>query len=188
MKKNKEGLYDRLKEIFKKTITSKNRYNGSIKNMEFFKLSIQAVSNNSMYRLIGSDLFTFNTTYEGKEAILMIFSMPLSSDSGTKHIAEKVMEIITTVEKCFVTIDYSKSQESKEDKFVYVALIKTYDQKFLEFLERKKFVLKTATKKKAKKKGDKGVTNNEPESSEKSDETNPVEGSEHTSDNQASAG
>ncbi len=184
MKKNKDGVRDRLKEIFKKTIESKLRYNGSFKNMEFFKLSVQAVSNDSMYQLVGSDLFMFNTIYEGKEAVLLLFRIPLNSDAGTKHIAEKVMEIITTVEKTFITIDYSSSQELKEDKFVYVTLIKTYDKKFLEFLERKKFILKV-TKKKGKKKG---VIKNEKSSVKKSSEVSTKEGSEHYSNDQKSTG
>jgi hypothetical protein len=35
------------------------------------------------------------------------------------------MEVVTQVEHTFVTLDYFKSEEVREDKFIYVIAIKT---------------------------------------------------------------
>ena len=52
----------------------------------------------------------------------MIFSIPINlpEESGAKNVAERVMEIVIMLEKCFVTLDYLKSEEVKEDKFIYI--------------------------------------------------------------------
>jgi len=164
MKQTKEHVNERIKELFKKTIVSKSRYNGSITDMDHFNLTCQGAGNDSMFRLMESNLFMFNTTYEGKKAILMLFSIPLNSDSGTKHVAEKVMEIISTVEKCLVTLDYSRSKEVRSDRFIYITLVKKYNDSFLEFLDRKLPKFKCKTKKKTRKKSIKGKQNNEKKS------------------------
>ena len=67
----------------------------------------------------------FNCEFEGCDAILIIFSIPINSnESGSKSIAERVIEVVAGIEDCFVTVDNIKSEEMKEDKFVYVKVIK----------------------------------------------------------------
>ena len=38
------------------------------------------------------------------------------------------MEVVEGTESCFVTLDYIKSEEVKEDKFIYVSAIKKINQ------------------------------------------------------------
>jgi hypothetical protein len=68
----------------------------------------------------------FNTQYEGEDAILMIYSIPINSpeDAGAKSIAERVIEIVSETEKCFTTLDYAKEEKVEEDKVVYVLIVK----------------------------------------------------------------
>jgi len=173
MNEDKIFIKNKIKELFKQTIKSKIRYNGTVNEINHFNLTCHGAGNNSMFKLMGSDLFLFNTTYEGKKAVLFLFSIPLNSDSGTKHVSEKVMEIISTVEKCLITIDYSNSKEVRSDKFIYITLIKKYNDSFLRFLERELPKFKSKTKKKIRKKIVKGVTNNEESSTEESCQVSP---------------
>jgi hypothetical protein len=66
-----------------------------------------------------------NCEYENEDSIMMLFSIPINSeDSGSKTVAERVMEIVREIEECFTTLDYLKSIEVREDKVVYVTAIK----------------------------------------------------------------
>ena len=118
---------ERLKEIFENTVESGIRYEGSPENPEYFSLSCKAAANEKLFRLMGNNIFMFNCEYKEKDAVMIIFSIPIntSEESGAKSVAERVMQIVEETEKCFVTLDSIKSEEVKEDKFVYVTAIKT---------------------------------------------------------------
>jgi hypothetical protein len=69
----------------------------------------------------------FNCQKEGKEAVMMLFSIPINSseEAGAKNVAERVMEVVENSEECFVTLDDIKTEPVQEDKFVYVTIIKS---------------------------------------------------------------
>jgi len=116
---------ERLKEVFENTIDTGIKYNGSVENPEYYTLFCKAASKDQLYKLMGNNLCMFNCSYNNEDSIMMIFSIPINSqDSGAKNVAERVMEVIGGVESCFVTLDHVKSEEIKEDKFVYVTAIK----------------------------------------------------------------
>ncbi len=116
---------ERLKEVFENTIDIGIKYDGSVNNPEYYALFCKAASKDQLFKLMGNNLCMFNCSYNGDDAVMMIFSIPINSkDSGAKNIAERVMEVIGGVEDCFVTLDHVKSEEIKEDKFVYVTAIK----------------------------------------------------------------
>lgn len=116
---------DKLKEIFENTIESGIIYDGSTEHPEYYSLFCKAASKDQLYKLMGNNLCMFNCSYSNDDAVMMIFSIPINSqDSGAKNIAERVMEVIAGVENCFITLDHVKSEEVKEDKFVYVTAIK----------------------------------------------------------------
>lgn len=116
---------ERLKEVFENTIDIGIKYEGSISNPEYYSLFCKAAAKDQLFKLMGNNLCMFNCSYKGDDAVMMIFSIPINSkDSGAKNIAERVMEVIGGVEECFVTLDHVKSEEVKEDKFVYVTAIK----------------------------------------------------------------
>ena len=64
-----------------------------------------------------------------KDAIVIIFSIPINAqeDTNAKSVAERVMEVIEETEKCFVSFNHVKSEEVKEDKFIYVTMIKVLE-------------------------------------------------------------
>jgi len=116
---------ERLKEIFENTIESGIIYDGSIENLDYFNMICKATTKDQLYKMMGNNLCMFNCSYEGSDSVIMIFSIPINSqDVGAKNIAERVMEVIESVEKCFITLDLIKSEEVKEEKFVYVKVIK----------------------------------------------------------------
>lgn len=116
---------ERLKEIFESTIESGIKCEGSIENIDYFNMICKATSKGQLYKMMGNNLIMFNCVYDGVDSVIMIFSIPINSqDIGAKNIAERVMEVIATVEKCFITLDFIKSEEVKEEKFVYVTVIK----------------------------------------------------------------
>jgi hypothetical protein len=73
------------------------------------------------------NLCSFNCDFEGEEAVIMIFSVPISTQAEVldkKHSSERIMDIIKTVEECFISIDHMSFKEVKEDKFSYITIIK----------------------------------------------------------------
>lgn len=115
----------RLKEIFETTLESGIKYDGSVKKIDYYGLFCQAASKDKLYKLMGNNLCMFNCEYKKKDSVMMVFFIPINSqDTGAKNVAERVIEIVENVEKCFVTLDYFKSEEVREDKFVYVTAIK----------------------------------------------------------------
>lgn len=126
---SRDNQKDRLKEIFENTVESGLSYDGKHENISYFNLFCKAATEEKLYKITGNDLCMFNCIYEDNDAVLMIFQIPInSSDSGAKNVAERVIEVIEIIEDCFVTLDYTKSEEIKEDKFVYISAIKKIDQ------------------------------------------------------------
>jgi len=120
-----EYVQEKLREIFDNTIESGIKYDGSTDNPEYFKLFCTAAENDQLYKLMNNNLCMFNCKINELDAILMIFSMPINpEESGAKNIAERVMRIVGEVEECFTTLDFVKSEEIKEDKFVYIVVVK----------------------------------------------------------------
>jgi len=125
MAKDQSYIRDKLNEIFENTIESDLKYEGDIVNIKYYDLFVKAVAKKQLHKLMGNNLCMFNCEYEGKDAVMILFSIPINSrETGGKSIAERVMEILVSIEDCFTTLDTVKSEEVKEDKFVYVTAIK----------------------------------------------------------------
>ena len=144
-----DSIQTRLKEIFCKTIEGDLCYNGEVENIDYFSLSCKAVAENCMYKLMGANLFMFKMIHKNLESVLMVYSIPINPEVGTKQIADRVMEIISNSESCFVTLDYLKSREIKEEKFIYITLIKKYDDELVSKL-KKQIEIDLKPKKKSK--------------------------------------
>lgn len=117
---------EKLIEIFDNTIESGELYyDGPLDNPEYFTLFCKAADKERLFKLMNNNLCMFNCKYEDEDAVIMLFSIPINTgDSGAKNIAERVMRVITEVEECFVTLDFTKSEEVKEDKFIYIIAVK----------------------------------------------------------------
>jgi hypothetical protein len=123
--------HEKLKEIFESTVEDdNNRYDGKIETIDYYSLFCKAAANNKLFKLMGNNLVCFNCVYEGDESVLIVFYIPINSEeSSSKNVSEKIIEIIDKVEKCFTTIDYVTSQEVKEEKFIYLTIIKKIEIK-----------------------------------------------------------
>lgn len=125
MSKDMSYVRERLKEVFENTIESGLKYEGSAENPEYYNLFVKAASKDQLYKLMGNNLCMFNCEYDDCDAVLIIFSIPINSnESGSKSVSERVIEVLASIEDFFVTLDNVKSEEMKEDKFVYVKAIK----------------------------------------------------------------
>jgi hypothetical protein len=123
-------MKERFKEIFENTVEAGLKYEGSHLSPEYYNLFCKAAANQQLFKALGNNVCMFNYTFEGVDSVMMLFSIPVNSnETGAKNIAERVMEVIAGVEECFITTDFVKSEEIKEDKFVYVTVIKKVGEK-----------------------------------------------------------
>jgi hypothetical protein len=131
---NSKPPEERLREIFESTVESGLKYDGNIDEIDFYSLFCKSTANNQLYKIFSCNLSMFNCKYENDNAILIIFSIPLSLnldgkiDNGNqqenKHISERIMDIVKIVEEVFIVVDYMDLQNVKEDKFMYMVIVK----------------------------------------------------------------
>ena len=126
---NREYLISRFRDIFNKTLESELTYCGDIDSIDYYDLFCKAASKEHLYYINGNNLCMFNYDYEGKEAVLIIVSIPINSDTKVKDVAEHVMDVVSILEECFIKLEVLKSEEVKEDKFIYVTAVKTLETK-----------------------------------------------------------
>jgi len=117
---------DRLKEIFELTIESDLNFDGNIKNIDYYGVLCKAASHDKLFKFANNNLCMLNCKLDDSDAVIMIFSVAINSpeEIGAKNIAERVMEVVSETEKCFTTLDFVKSEEVKEDKFIYIVGVK----------------------------------------------------------------
>jgi hypothetical protein len=121
---------ERLRQIFETTIDSGILYNGHINEIDYYSLLCKSTSNNQLYKVLSCNLSMFNYQYENEDSVLIIFSIPSSlnvdkvPNQENKHISERIMDILQLVEECFITVDYMDLKTIKEDKFVYMTIVK----------------------------------------------------------------
>ena len=116
----------KIKEIVENTIDGDLKYEGAMSNFDYYKLFCTAAAADQLYRVLGNNVCAFNCIFEETDSALIIFSIPINTpeETGSKNVAERVMEIIESLEKCFITLDYAHSDEVKEDKFIYITVVK----------------------------------------------------------------
>lgn len=116
----------KLTDLFEQVVESDLKYEVDLNCINYFNLFCKAASKNATYKMVNSDMCLFNYLFEGADAVLMVFSIPINSpeESGQKSIADRVMKIVKLLEDSFVKLDFLQSEEVKEDKFVYVTAVK----------------------------------------------------------------
>lgn len=115
----------RLTELFEQTEGEGEKYDGIFTDLNYFNLVSRAAANNALYEIDNNNVCMYKCKYEDYDSIMMIFSIPMNKDiKGGAHITERIMDVIKNVEDCFVTTSYMNSLEVKDDKFVYVTIIK----------------------------------------------------------------
>lgn len=117
---------DRLRQIFDSTVDSGLAHCGHLEELDFYSLLCKATANNQLYKLFSCNLCMFNYKFEDEDSVLIIFSIPssLNENQDSKHISERIMEVLKTVEECFSVLDYMNLKTVKEDKFTYMTIVK----------------------------------------------------------------
>ena len=127
-----KNYVDKLKEIYTSSIDSDLKYDGNLNDINYYGLLCKATANNKLFKMFNCNLCIFNMVFENNEAIMMLFSIPISLNSeineSVKHISERVMTIVKVVEEAFIEVDYMNSKEVKEDKFIYLTIIKKIER------------------------------------------------------------
>lgn len=119
-------ISEKLKEIFEDTVESGIFYEGDLDQIDYYSLFCKTAANKRLFKLMGNNLCMLKCKYGKQDAVLIVSFIPINSDdTGAKSIAERVIEVVSNLESCFVTLDSLKSEEIKEDKFIYVTAVKT---------------------------------------------------------------
>ena len=126
---DRKHLISRYREIFNRTLESELSYSGDVSTIDYYDLFCKAASKEHLYCIDSKNLCMFNYDYEGKEAVLIIVSIPINTDTKVKDVAEHVMDVVSILEECFIKLEVLKSEEVKEDKFVYVTAVKIIETK-----------------------------------------------------------
>lgn len=124
----KVNQMDRMKDIFSTTGDSGLSYDGPLENIDYYSLLCKATTANRLFKMYNSNLCTFNFKFADDESVLIMFSIPVTTNQAVtgdnKHVSERIMEVMNVLEKTFISLDYVNAKEVKEDKFVYLIAIK----------------------------------------------------------------
>ncbi len=124
---------EKLKKKFDSTVESGMEYHGKIEDVNCCQLLQEAIREDKLFKIHGTEAFMFNCKYCDLNSILMIFSLLAKTNIETgeenKHVSERVMDIIKVLEDCFTIIDFVEIKDVKEDKRVYVVAVKKLERK-----------------------------------------------------------
>lgn len=118
---------ERLRQIFESTIDSGEKYCGNIADIDYYSLLCKSTANNQLYKIFSCNLFMYNYTFNEEDAVLMVFSIPTSVTDNSpenKHVSERILDVLKIVEECFITVDFMDLKTVKEDKFLYMTIVK----------------------------------------------------------------
>ena len=131
-KSEKKEQKDRLKEIYLETIESGISLEDDLENLDYFKLQYKADHEKKLYTMFSCNLCMFKYKYQGHDSILIVFCVPSPSNSESKedgrHISQKIMEIVKTVEESLITSDYMNLKEVKEIKLSCLTIVKKINE------------------------------------------------------------
>jgi len=124
-----DTIIDKLKRIFDETIKNGPDYNGSLKNMDCFR--IQGLhKKDTIYNHNNVNISMYRFKYLNCNSILMLFSIPLSVDNNDdpnidkRHLNDRMMSVMRYCENTFITLDYRHLTGDEEDKMMYLICIK----------------------------------------------------------------
>ena len=117
---------ERILDLFENTIQSGVKYESPLKDLDFYKLFYKAGADDNLHNLMGCNLCMFNYDFNGEDAVLICFGVPMnmSEGQGMKNVSEKVMSIIEILENLFIRIDSLTTKTNKLERFVYITAIK----------------------------------------------------------------
>lgn len=118
-----EAEKKKLKEAFDEVVGSDLTYNKSISDIDYTVL-FKSMSAEKSWKVLGCTLCMFNFLFDSCPSILIVFCYYPKDDSGSKHISEKTIDIISLLQDVFITLDYVDIITVKNEPYVYITAIK----------------------------------------------------------------
>jgi len=113
-----------LLEHYESTIKSGVKFEGTLDEIDYFKTFSKADAKKQMFKMHGCNVCMLNY---GDDSVLIIFAIPIrSSTEGdeNKHVSERMMDVVKNIEDVFISIESMSANEVKEDKVIYLTVIK----------------------------------------------------------------
>lgn len=127
---------DRLREFFNEAINSARLLSDNINSIDYFSVIYEGVRDKKGFIILNCNACMFKYKYKDEDSIIIIFQIPSPSNPESKedsrHISQKVMELLKISEDCFINLDYTDLKEVKEDKFHYLTVIKKLKNEILD--------------------------------------------------------
>lgn len=124
---------DRLKELYLNTVNTGLELVDDLDSIDYYGALCKAGTEKTLYKMFSCNMCMFKYNYDGRDSVIIIFSIPSPSnpeskeDGDTRHISQKIMELVKVIEDCFIRVDYMNLKDVKEDKFSYFTIIKSKD-------------------------------------------------------------
>ena len=121
-------------DIFLKTVEKGSEYEGDIE-----KLNILNTDPDKLHKISSNHVTMFKFKHEEKDSVLILVCLPINSKKETstsKSVAERVMSVVKDMEIAFTYLDYNSSH-TDNNAFIYLKMIKTYDEFCIKKLTEK---------------------------------------------------
>ena len=119
---------DRLREFFLSAVSEASVLDSMLENLDYYNIKYRAIRENRYFKMLNCDLCLYKYKYKDEDCIILIYSIPSPSNPEAKedsrHLSQKVMELLKIIEDCFITVDYIDLKDVIEDKFNYLVVIK----------------------------------------------------------------
>ena len=134
MTKIKDDQEGRLRLFFEDAVNNAKYLDANLETLDYYSAICKSACENKLYKMLNCNLCLFKYLYsDGSDSIVLIYGIPSPSNPDSKddsvHVSQKVMELIKIIENCFITVDYMNLQEVKEDKFLYLTVVKKISEK-----------------------------------------------------------
>ena len=113
-----------LLERYESTIKNGVMFEGNLDDIDYFKTFAKADTKNQMFRITGCNVCMLNY---GDDSVLIIFAIPIRSTTEgdeNKHVSERMMDVVKSIEDVFINVDSMRTNEVKEDKMIYLTVVK----------------------------------------------------------------
>lgn len=128
MKKNEHVkiLQNKLLQVFNDTLQNGIELNKNLDEIDGF-YDFTKAEYNKMNKFLSSNLCAFRYKYKEKESVLLLFAVPVNStDPKSKHVSERIIEIIKYLEETFISLEYLTV--ISQEKHNYIVAIKSFEE------------------------------------------------------------
>lgn len=128
----KHEQHERLRDIYLEILSGDSTLASKLDEIDYYSVMCRGVAENKWYKFSGCNLTMFRYDYQGKDAAIMFFAIPAQSNANgkeeTKHLSQKVLDLVKIIEDAFIKVDYMDFKTIKEDKYSYLVAIKSSEE------------------------------------------------------------